>query len=90
LVRRKRSQSQPPCDRRRDDHLIPSLTPAAGVLFRTVEVKTMMKDLAWFALVGIVLPTIAAALLGRQRHAGDEQQLRADARDVARMDADKG
>jgi hypothetical protein len=50
----------------------------------------MMKDLAWFALVGVVLPTIVAALLGRQRHVSDESQSRADARDVARMDSDKG
>ena len=49
-----------------------------------------MKDLAWIALVGVVLPTIAAALLGRQRHLSDELQSRADARDVARMDSDKG
>ncbi len=50
----------------------------------------MMKDLAWFALVGVVLPTIAAALLGRRRQMRDTLQSRADARDVARMDADKG
>jgi hypothetical protein len=50
----------------------------------------MMKDLAWFALLGLVLPTLAAALFGRQRHVSDELQSRADARDVARMDSDKG
>ncbi len=50
----------------------------------------MMKDLVWFALVGVVLPAIAAALLVRQRHVSDELQSRADARDVARMYADKG
>jgi hypothetical protein len=49
-----------------------------------------MKDLAWIALVGVVLPTIAAALLGRQRHRSAELQSRVDARDVARMDSDKG
>jgi hypothetical protein len=49
-----------------------------------------MKDLAWFALIGVVLPTIAAALLGRQRHVSAELLSRADARDLARMDSDKG
>jgi hypothetical protein len=50
----------------------------------------MVKELAWFALFSVVLPTIAAALLGRQRHVSGELQSRADARDVARMESDKG
>ncbi len=58
--------------------------------FGQSEVNTVTKDLAWFALLGVVLPTIAAALLGRQRHLSDELQSRADARDMARMDSDKG
>jgi hypothetical protein len=61
--------------------------PESG--FVQSEVNTVMKDLAWIALVGVVLPTIAAALLGRRRHLS-ELQSRADARDVARMDSDKG
>jgi hypothetical protein len=87
LATRKRSQSQPPCDALFDRHLIPPLTPDASP--RRLG-QYMMKDLAWFALLGVVLPTIAAALLGRQRHVSDKLQSRADARDVARMDADKG
>jgi hypothetical protein len=50
----------------------------------------MVKDLAWFVLAGVVVPTIAWALLGRQRHASKRVRAAADARDVARMDSDKG
>ncbi len=66
------------------------MPPPAESRIAESEVHTMMNDVAWFALVGVLLPTIAAALLGRRRQMRDALQSRADARAVARMDADKG
>jgi hypothetical protein len=50
----------------------------------------MVKDLAWVVLAGVVMPTMVVAWLRRLGQMKDRAPLHADARDVARMDANKG
>jgi hypothetical protein len=47
-----------------------------------------LKDLVWFVLAGVVMPTILLALLGR-RGARDDERTAAETQGMARRDGEK-